>query len=112
MFSESSSDDIQELRNNTTSRIIIGLVVLAASEHLRTLKAMRSDTRDYMTLYEGKRAAFFEAAFIVEKECWGSSDFTQSYKEIILAVSKNNRTLYDAITELEGWIKQARDHGF
>jgi hypothetical protein len=104
-------ESIEELKKNTTSRMILMLVVMAAEQHLASLKARRSDTRDYIQTSDAQTAAFFKAAVCVEHECWGSTDFVESYREIIMSVSQDN-SLQEAIKILEGWVQNAKEYGF
>lgn len=111
MFGNESPEVILELQENTTSRMILKLIVAASEQHLLSLRARRSDSRSYIQTYDAKRAAFFEAALCVEFECWKSTDFTKSYEEIIMSVT-DGRTLQESISTLDGWIKKAKESGF
>jgi len=110
MFNE-EQESIEELKKNTTSRMILKLVIMAAEQHLHSLKARRADTRDYIQTSDAQTAAFFKAAICVEYECWGSTDFAESYRELIMSVSQDN-SIQDAIKILEGWIERAKEYGF
>lgn len=110
MFNE-DQESIEELLKNTTSRMILKLVVMAAEQHLRSLKAKRADNYDYIQTSDAQTAAFFKAASCVEYECWGSTDFSSSYREIIVTVG-DNKTLQESIATLESWIEKAKEYGF
>lgn len=110
MFGEKTPEEIRELYTNTTSRMIIKLVTFAAQEHLKFLRAQQIDSA-MRGIFSEKRNAFFSSAYTVEQECWESTDFTESYKQIIISIA-DDRTLQEAIVTLESWINSAKEYGF
>lgn len=111
MFDQLSQEAIEDLQSNTTSRLIIRLVLLGGNEWLMSLKSRRADVREHIPVYEGSALAYFNAAKVVEQECWGSTDMSESFADIITSLNKENN-LYETIRQLSDMIEHGKELGF
>lgn len=112
MFGDSTPEEIRELHSNTTSRMIISLIVKGIEADLSHWKVRRSDgDRMKWNYYSGQSKAYFDAAVLVEKECWGEDDMSRSFTKLIFDVAANN-PLQETINILEGYVNKAKGYGF
>ena len=112
MFGEHSAEDIHELYDDPGSRLIIKLIVLAYENVLSNLKLRQVDS-DHIefSVSKAKAQAYFKSASLVEREAWNTSEFSESYQDMLSDMLEKN-SIYNSIKIINSWLQEADNHGF